>query len=114
MALHLTDVEATQARKFKNKRSRVLKDGREILYGKDWEARKRELWERCGGQCECRVTRTANSLGDTFSFRCGKGAVDPHHIIPRSKGRDDRLENLGGVCRQHHRELDKRKIGGCK
>jgi len=112
------DVEATQARKFKSKRSRVLLDGREILGKPDWKQRKAELWARCGGRCE-----HEDHVQDSFAprdtpkllhIRCFRVAHDPHHIIPRSKKRDDRLSNLQALCRFHHRLVDQRKIGGRK
>lgn len=34
---------------------------------------------------------------------CGKlGPLEIHHILPRSKGRDDRIENLVGLCHECH------------
>ena len=108
------DVEATQARKFKSKRSRVLLDGREVLHGADWKERKAELWARCNGHCEEVIKFIGANLEVTGLGRCLNPADDPHHIIPRSKKRDDRLSNLQALCRFHHRLVDQRKIGGRK
>ena len=110
------DVEATQARHFANKRSRVLLDGREILYGNDWKERDAELWARCEGRCEFIASwRQDTPDGEIIhQIRCEAVACDPHHIIPRSKKRDDRLSNLQALCRFHHRLVDQRKIGGRK
>lgn len=61
-----------------------------------WTARKLELLERSGGRCE--VTLDA--------VRCRRVAVDPCHIIPRSQGGSDALDNLYAGCRAHHRQQD--------
>ena len=37
--------------------------------------------------------------------------VQAHHIVPRSQGGPDRLENLVSVCVEHHRIMD---AGGWK
>ena len=94
------DREATLMARFDDARSFIFKDGRELLVGLDWQARKHELFVRSGGICEYR-----NSDG----VRCRNSADDPHHIIPRSKQRDDRLKNLQALCRYHHDLLDERK-----
>lgn len=93
------DLQATEAMGFKDERSYLAPDSRQVLYGKDWEARKLQLWERCGGRCE----------EEGVLERCKNEAADPHHVIPRSKGRDDRIENLLALCRFHHNLLDKRQ-----
>ena len=77
-------------------RSYMDKLGREVLFGEDWAARKFDLWQRANGKCE-------------YFVRCTSEAQDPHHIIPRSKGRDDRLSNLQALCRYHHNLMDKRR-----
>lgn len=94
------DVPATEAAGFADKRSYVCWDGREVLAGADWQARKLELWVRCKGRCEQKI--------GSGLLSCLHEADDPHHIIPRSKGRDDRLANLQALCRYHHNLLDKR------
>ena len=80
--------------------SRVFLDGREKLGKSDWKRRVAELQTRSNGYCEHRPD------GIT---RCFGQAIDPHHIIKRSKERDDRLTNLLHVCRQCHILLDNRK-----
>ena len=99
----MVDEQAKRERGYTDKRSKVRPDGSEILYGKDWMKRKVELWDRCQSQCE-------HTGFDMFmTFRCRSIATDPHHIKPRSKGRDDRLSNLKALCRMHHELLDWKK-----
>ena len=94
------DEDLKKARGYKDPKSVVFADGREILKNEDWRKRKRELWHRCGGQCEYRYANGS---------RCREDCHDPHHIIPRSKGRTDELRNLLGICREHHKLVDPRK-----
>ena len=54
------------------------------------EKTRREVWERCKGRCEY----------------CGKKAVDPHHIIYRSKGGDNNKENLIPLCNTCHAQTN--------
>lgn len=84
-------------------KSYVRTDGSEVLYGRDWTQRKKELWKRCQGRCEWIVD------GHPLPERCRNEANDPHHRIPRSKRRDDRLLNLAALCRMHHNLLDPRR-----
>jgi hypothetical protein len=95
------DIYATAVARFEDARSFVFKDGREQLCGYDWKMRKLELFKRCEGRCEYIRPN---------GFRCLCDADDPHHLTPRRIARDDRLENLIGICRVCHSELDKRKI----
>lgn len=99
------DVQATAAKRFKDPRSFVWKDGREQLYEADWQDRKYELLLRARGQCEYLTA------GDQ---RCQREGTEPHHRILRSTLRDDRLNRLQLVCNFHHRALDReqRKIHG--
>jgi hypothetical protein len=94
------DRQATEAANFIENGSFVFKDGREFLVGLDWKKRKIDLRIRCHERCEYR-----NSDG----VRCRNEAADPHHVIPRSKQRDDRLSNLQALCRYHHEQMDERK-----
>lgn len=90
---------------YKDPTSRVLPDGREILKGDDWIDRVVLLAIRAFQMCQ----------GNLFIDGHGPHELiggDPHHIIPRSKGRDDRLFNLAYVCREAHRLLDRRQVGG--
>lgn len=82
------------------KMSRTFPDGREKLSRGDWARRKHELWMRCGARCEF-VSATRG--------RCTKDAQHAHHIIKRSKQRDDRLSNLMGLCSEHHWALHPEK-----
>lgn len=92
---------ATATANFQDPKSYVDWKGREVLKGEDWKKRKRELWERCKGKCEYFHGGIAH---------CFSEAIDAHHVIPRSKGRDDRLENLQALCRFHHEIIDLRKV----
>ncbi|SRR5712691_3059131 len=103
------DRVATAAQHYKDPKSYRTLDGREILFHDDWEARKLELWERCGGQCE-HLGRYFDIGANKFVIiRCPVEAADPHHVEPRWPKRDDRLENLLALCRWHHSALDERK-----
>jgi hypothetical protein len=103
--------ELKLARGYSDPKSFVRDDGSEVLYGKDWKMRVNvELFLRCGGRCEHEQPWKVWPLGGPAMERCTNDAEDPHHRIPRSKGRDDRLENLQALCRYHHNLLDKRKV----
>ncbi len=98
------DVPATAAAKFQDPRSYVCLDGRQILYGKDWKARKAELWARCQGRCEKIVDteiRGGGSIG-IKAIRCRSEAAHAHHVTKRSVKRDDHLEALIAYCVLHH------------
>jgi len=44
---------------------------------------------------------------------CGRQAVDIHHIYPRGMGGSDSkdfIENLIGLCRDHHNQAESKKI----
>jgi hypothetical protein len=103
-----SDVPKTRARNFKDPKSYVCSDGREILHGEDWHDRRFELLQRSHGQCEYIID------GLHGPVRCQRDANDPHHVTLRSVLRDDRLSELLAVCRHHHvvldREQRKRKI----
>jgi hypothetical protein len=98
------DKQVTEARRFEDERSFVFKDGRERLVGLDWEARKRELWARSGGRCEMSAM-----LGRMHVAGCSGLSEEPHHVIARSKQRDDRMSNLAGLSHFCHDSLDPRK-----
>jgi hypothetical protein len=102
------DKAKTLAANFQDPRSYVAPDDREVLYGPDWTARKNQLWQRANGRCEQLIKSGTEETGFTHA-RCRSEAHDPHHMRPRSKGRDDRLSNLLALCRMHHDLLDKRK-----
>lgn len=89
-----------------------------------WRQKKAELRDRSGGQCEVRLSHREigelwqRSERDAFRFaeprlheperwRCLVAARDAHHVVKRSQGRDDRLENLLHVCRRCHEWFDK-------
>ena len=94
----MRDEEAKKRLGYKDPRSKVRPTGEEILFGADWKRRKKELWFRCGGQCEYEIRP---------GVRCPNDCHDPcHDPIPRAHGRDDRLSNLKGGCRDCHRKND--------
>jgi hypothetical protein len=87
-----------------------------------WRAAKKQIDLRSGGQCEVRLSskemRTLWRKGaekDAFRFvwyandgvwRCLWPARDTHHVVKRSRGRDDSPENLLDVCRACHEWFD--------
>lgn len=97
----MRDEEMKRERGYKEAKSIVRPDGSEKLVGKDWLQRKWELHLRSNGRCE-----QLNSDG----LRCRALGQEPHHKKPRSKGRDDRLENLENLCHTHHSLLDWKKL----
>ena len=100
------DVEEKRRRGYTDPKSRVYFDGRERLYGKDWTKRKKEVWERGAGKCE----RIVSPRECYPVVRCRSEMHDPHHIVKRSRLRDDRINNLIGLCRLHHDLLDERRV----
>lgn len=101
--------ELKAERGYTDPKSFVRPDGTEVLKGEDWKRRKLELWARCGGRCEKQSPWKVWPWSGPAMERCTADADDPHHVILRSKGRDDRLENLLALCRNCHRQLDRRK-----
>lgn len=97
----MQDRETKRERGYVERYSLVRFDGSETLVGKDWKRRKVELAARSRGICEY-----INSEGQ----RCRTPGEDAHHVKPRSKGRDDRLENLAHLCRFHHDLVDWKKL----
>jgi hypothetical protein len=93
---------ATLSRCFKDPKSYVCPDGREILYGEDWQERVYELAQRSHGICEYMIPRE-----DGPPVRCIREAADPHHNTLRSVKRDDRLDKLTALCRHHHIIVDR-------
>jgi hypothetical protein len=93
------DRDATKERRFKNWRSYVAKDGREVLAGADWDRRVEELRERAKDQCEFVTEERAE--------RCSAWGRIPSHIEPRHPKRDDRMSNLLWQCFYHDRLTEK-------
>ena len=98
------DREKTELCGFKDDRSYCRRDGKQVLYGVDWTQRKRELWTRAKGFCEMGTRMLKPHVSG-----CSGLADEPHHITPRSKGRDDRISNLAGLSHDCHDSLDKRR-----
>lgn len=101
----LKDPDLKAKRGYTHPHSFVRTDGSEVLFWNDWKVRKVELWQRCGGRCEYLYKN---------GKRCKEACQDPHHIIPRWPKRIDNLYNLLGLCREHHRLIDGREVGGRK
>lgn len=77
----------------KDRATKIMRDGRVILSPKDYQKRREEIWEAQSGECaDCR--EAVNLTG-----------MHLHHV--RSRGmaggkRDDRRENLKGLCCSCH------------
>ena len=82
-------------------RLKVLPEGREICKGHQWTKRVKELRKRAGDWCE--AGEHPLMVGHEAHFIGSEG--DPHHVVKRSKTRDDRLSNLLWVCRSAHIEI---------
>lgn len=85
-----------------------------------FEAGKRIIWKRAGGQCEVFYTgilvSSAFIPGNWHRGQCTHEAHDAHHISRQSQGHDHSPENLLAVCRYHHRWIhdhvaEARKLG---
>jgi 5-methylcytosine-specific restriction endonuclease McrA len=73
----------------------IFADGREVLRGKMWRARRTEVWFRAGFRCQ--------HCGKTLVFE----KAEIHHRRPRGIfgwRRDDRIENLECLCHACHRK----------
>lgn len=75
------------------KRSKVMPDGRERLSYKDWEIRKFDVFVR-DGMC-CVICRK--------ELFWPEARLNVDHIVKRSIGRNDAMENLRQLCEQCHR-----------
>ena len=81
------DAEATTKAGFRDSRSFVHLDGRWYCYGADMSAQREKCMKRDGGRC----------------VRCGSIFwLEAHHRKPRSRGRDDRVDNLETLCKSDH------------
>ena len=96
------DDQATMDQQFLDPESYVTPDGRHVLKGEDWLAQKRLVWER--GQHRCENIIRHDSIG-----RCTNEMNHVHHKIFRSDSRDDRIENLIGLCIECHRAMHPEK-----
>jgi RNA-directed DNA polymerase len=61
-------------------------------YGSDWTSARDEVLEKVGETC----------------IFCGKEAVDVHHLTARQKQGGNVTTNLVPLCRQHHRQAERR------
>jgi len=105
MSIAFLDPERKRELGYKDPKSKVYQDGREVLKGRDWKQRVKELQERSGGRCEYTSTRSWGVCGG-YAQRCWESADDPHHEELRSVLRDDRLSKLRALCRRHHDIVD--------
>jgi hypothetical protein len=101
------NIEATTARNFSDPRSRVMQDGREILFEDDYRLRVAEVLERDNYECQWSVIGAAIPTDDgkikTYGMICGAPANQhPHHIKHRWPKRDDRAQNLMSICDPHN------------
>ena len=74
------------------KRTRFPRKRPDAAKVKAWRAIKAALWQRAEGHCEVPW--------------CKEAAQDPHHVIKRSQGGPDTLDNLVALCRRHHDATD--------
>ena len=82
----------TVARNFQDEDSFVGLDGHEYLRGEDWKQRQSQVYIRYKGKCQkCGYDDTVDGM-----------PFDIHHILHRSKGGSDDLDNLILVCRRCH------------
>jgi hypothetical protein len=77
-----------------------MQDKREILFGLDYKRRVREVEERDNHMCRRPVIAGGTPM-QTFCAAVSNGR--PHHLIKRSKLRDDRASNLSSRCNNCHR-----------
>lgn len=103
--VHQLDVVAKQRLGYTNPKSYVRRDGSEVLYKEDWQARVLQLAMRSRGACE-----RLSVLGRQHDVDCNGRGGDPHHIKKRWPRRDDRLVNLADLSRACHDAEDPRKI----
>jgi hypothetical protein len=105
MSLEFKDPQMKAERGYSNPNSKVFESGREVLKGRDWTNRVKELRERSGGRCEHTNRGSWGWQGGELA-RCQNMAEHPHRITLRSKLRDDRLKELLHVCAWCHARLD--------
>jgi hypothetical protein len=107
VAIKGVDKAATEARQFKHPKSRVMLDKREILFGLDYKRRVREVEELDGYRCQRVIARLPLDLPGIEAHAiktCGAPSNGrPHHLVKRSKLRDDRASNLSCRCDNCHR-----------
>jgi hypothetical protein len=101
------NLEATAAREFSDPRSRVMQDGREILFEDDYRLRVAEVLERDNHKCQWPTGPACNLAAPwaepNYKMVCGAPANQhPHHIKHRWPKRDDRAQNLMSICDPHN------------
>ena len=97
-------VRIGQAARRRVKAGGKLAVGRQSADLGSWREIIRQVRGRSGGRCEVVVWELRDS--ENAYWRCVRRAVDPHHVIPRSKGGADDPWNLMAVCRVCHNWFD--------
>lgn len=72
--------------------------GRPSASAEGWAALKAAVMARARGRCEIRSH--------------DHPAQDVHHVVPRSLGGPDILDNLIAICRPHHDQVDRAFAAG--
>lgn len=98
---HKVDAIETARAGFVDKESFVSLEGKLFLSGWDWQEQKRQVAKR--DNYTCQVCERAMDVFD------GMTIGDVHHIIHRSKGGSDDLDNLMLVHRRCHEVLHEEK-----
>jgi len=73
----------------------------------EWNVRKGEVFLRDKG-CQYYTLRFTNPNLPPDAIGC-EGILDVHHIVHRSKGGTDALDNLTLLCRRHHNMMHPEK-----
>jgi hypothetical protein len=81
-------------------RSYVRPDGRIHLFGADMSLQRHLVWERTGGFCEAKL-----ESGQDCNRTIYEETMHLHHEKRRSRGGDDSMGNLKGICEPCHRKL---------
>ena len=72
--------------------AKATTQGREALPREQWNLLRAALFQRAGGVCEvCRIRESG---------------LEAHHVIKRSQGGADALDNLVALCRHCHAATD--------
>ena len=88
--------------KRKAKRARTTKSGRVILDAKGMKALREAVFERADGRCQCVLVLKQNTA---CNYRCPNLATAMHHVVYRSHGGSDSLDNCLALCKQCHDDI---------
>ncbi len=64
-------------------------------------------------QGEWIVLRTAKLEGRLCRCGCGRSATELHHLVPKSLGGPDKVDNVVGLCRECHDKVQQLKLPQC-